>query len=149
MIDLTQIEQQLLQIIAIIILTILGFIGKRILAWMGIKLSDAGKAELEDAVGKSLTYGLAKSTDLIKAKGWDHADVKNKTIQEGLAYVLAKFPDAMARAGIDSNNPVEVFQKLSGLMERKFPEAVTLAAASPATPPAPVVSVAVTENKGT
>lgn len=148
MIDLTQIEQQLLQLVAIIILTILGFIGKRVLAWMGIKLTDAGKAEMEDVVDKSLAYGLAKSTDLIKEKGWDHVDVKNETLETGLAYALEKFPDAMARAGIDTKDPVTASQQLTGILERKFPEAVTIAAASPATPPAPVVSVAVTETKG-
>jgi hypothetical protein len=146
--DLTSVETQLLQALGVILLAIAIAAGRVILKKLNIQLTDAQKAELEDVAAKSVTAGIVKSQDLIREKGWDHADVKNVVVAHAIDYAIQKFPDAMARSGIDADKPVQSAEKLADLMERKFPEAATAAAASPvtpldpaSTPPVPVVPV--------
>ena len=141
--DLTGIETQILTGVGIAIGGMLIAFGQRLLAWMNVKLSVAQKAELEDNAGKALAFGISQAQHEIAAKGWDHIDVKDHVLAAATAYAIDKFPDSLARVGVDTSKPIEATQKLADVMERKFPEAVTVAAASPATPevPEPVVPV--------
>lgn len=136
-VDLSSLEQQALQVLGAVILGIGIVAGKRFLAWMNYKVTDAQKLEMEDVTGKALQYGISKTTDMIKARGWDHPDVKSQVIAEALEYAKDKFPGALARAGIDTTDPLATAQQMSGILERKFPEAATVAVASPVTPPHP------------
>src|SRR5882672_7902152 len=120
--DLSAIETQILQAIGgVVLIGVLWAIryGAGILQ---IKLSDTQKAELEDVAGKSLAFGLSKIDAVIRAKGWDHIDVKNQAVQLAVGYAVTKFPDAMQRAGIDATSTKTAAIPLTPLLERKFPE---------------------------
>lgn len=132
--DLTGIETQILSGVGIILGGVLVAFSQRLLAWMNVKLSVAQKAELEDSASKALAFGISQAQQEIAAKGWDHIDIKNRVIVKATDYALKRFPDSLARVGLDTSKPVEAAEKLADVMERKFPEAVAIAAASPATP---------------
>jgi len=139
-IDLSTIETQTLQALGIVLMAGLGWVMQRVLARLEISLSDAQKAEMEDVAGKALTYGITQAQGRIKAEGWDSVSVKNAVVATAASYAVAQFPGAMANAGFDISTPSAASAtagKLTGILTRKFPEMVTAAAASPATPPAP------------
>jgi hypothetical protein len=139
-IDLSTIESQLLQALGIVLMAGLGWVMQRVLARLKISLSDAQKAEMEDVAGKALTYGITQAQTKIKAQGWDSINVKDTVVATAAGYMVAQFPGAMANAGFDISTPQaahETTGKLMGILTRKFPEMATVAAASPATPPAP------------
>lgn len=139
-IDLSTIETQLLQALGIALMAGLGWVMQRVLARLKISLSDAQKAEMEDVAGKALTYGITQAQAKIKAQGWDSVNVKDAVVATAASYAVAQFPGAMANAGFDISTDeaaIETAGKLTGILTRKFPEMVTVAATSPATPPAP------------
>ncbi len=140
--DLSGVQAQLLQTLAIVVLGVLVAIGRLVLKKLNISLTDDQKSELEDVASKSLTWGITQSEALIKAKGWDHIAVKNAVVAAAIGYAIEKFPDAMKRSGIDTSNPAAAAEKLSGVMNRVLPNAVAQAADSPATPPATVLVAA-------
>jgi hypothetical protein len=142
-IDLSTVETELLQGLGVVLLALALAANKLALSWLNAKLGSARielsastKAELEDAAGKALTFGITQADALIRAKGWDHAEVRNAVLATATSYVIGQFPDALARAGIDPSNPVAAAAQLVGILTRKLPEAATTAAASPVTPPA-------------
>jgi hypothetical protein len=141
--DLTGVETELLQALGVVLLALMIAAGRLILKRLNIQLTAAQKAEMEDVAEKSITAGIAKSQDVIKAKGWDHAEVKSAVVGDAITYAINKFPDAMKRAGINTKTPVQAAEQLADVMERKFPEVATAAAASPVTPPAPPATGAV------
>lgn len=157
MIDLSTVETELLQGLGIVLLGIGIAGGKLALSWLNtklgaakIQLSASTKAELEDAAGKALTFGITQADALIRAKGWDHVDVRNAVLATATSYAIGQFPDALARAGIDPSNPVAAAAQLAGILTRKLPEAATTAAASPATPPvAPPAAAPLSAATGT
>lgn len=136
--DLSAVEGQILSALGIIIGGVMIAFGRRLLQWMNVKLSTAQKAELEDNAGKALDYGISLAQDEIAKKGWDHADIKNQVIATATAYAIQKFPDSLARVGVDTSNPKQAAYQVADVMERKFAGAMATAAASPATPSVPV-----------
>jgi hypothetical protein len=141
-IDLSTVETDLLQGFGIVVLGIGIAGGKLALSWLNTKLDTAKiqlcastKAELEDAAGKAIMFAITQADALIRAKGWDHVEVRNAVLATATSYAIGQFPDALARAGINPSNPVAAAAQLAGILTRKLPEAATTAAASPATPP--------------
>jgi uncharacterized protein with gpF-like domain len=135
--DLSQIEQQILMLIAGLILAILTVAAKRFMSWLGIKQTDAQMAQLDDVAGKALTYGVTQAQATIKAKGWDHVDVKDQVVATAAQYAVQKFPDALKGAGIDTTSVNAAANDLQGVLQRKFPEVAAVMVTSPATPPGP------------
>lgn len=136
-IDLSQIEQQILMLLAGLILAILTVAAKRFMSWLGVKNADAQMAQLDDVAGKALSYGVTQAQATIKAKGWDHADVKNQVVATAAQYAVQKFPETLAGAGIDTSSLNAAADSLQGVLQRKFPEVAAVMVASPATPPGP------------
>ena len=132
--DLTGIETQILTAVGIVLGGVMIAFGQRLLAWMNVKLSVAQKAELEDSASKALAFGISQAQHEIGVKGWDHIDVKNQVIETATAYAIKKFPDSLARVGVDTSKPLLAAERLADVMKRKFPEAIAAAAVSPATP---------------
>lgn len=98
--------------------------------------------QVDDALNKSLTVGLQSADYMIRTRGWDDVAVKNHTIATAANYMIANFPDKVKAMGLDPTNAGTVTKLVDGALNRAFPNAVTVAAASPATPPTPPVTVA-------
>lgn len=99
-------------------------------------------AAFDGALGKALQFGVTASEDLIRAKGWDHVDVKSQVVGIALNTMVARFPGALAAVGLSANLGDPANQKaIQDALQRALPAAFTVAAASPATPPAPSLAV--------
>lgn len=133
-IDLTPITNVLLQLAATVLLGLGSWGATRLVSWLGLKNSAQATANLDDALQKSVTYGLQQSQAMIAAKGWDHVDVHNAALASALPYMIQRFPDALKAAGVDMSNQQALQATVAGALDRSFPQAVAVAAASPATP---------------
>ena len=89
-----------------------------------------------------LTFGVTKAEQVIAQKGWDHIDSKDAVIRVALQALPEKFPDALAGAGIDLNANDGRSQVIDQ-MTRMIPDVFARAAASPATPPAPLQPIVI------
>jgi len=134
-VDLTPITNVLLQLAGAVILGVGTWAIGRLLQWLGLKTSAQAMANLDDALGKAVTYGLQQSQDLIRQKGWDHADVRNATLAAAVPYLIKRFPDTLKAVGVDLSNEKATTEAVTGALDRAFPHAAATAAASPATPP--------------
>jgi hypothetical protein len=138
-IDLTAIEAQMLQALAIILLGIGLALARLIAKLLNLQFTAEQSGQLEDVAGKSLAFGIVQAKDMIAAKGWDHADVKNAVVATAAQYAIAQFPKVLAKSGFDLSAPDLTEERLANtILTRKFPDAMTAAAPSPATPPAPM-----------
>jgi hypothetical protein len=137
-VDVSPVVQSVIGLCAVA-LTVLGGIALQVVAakWK-VQLSASQSAEFDAALSKALTYGATTADAEIRAKGWDHPDVKNAVVATALTYAVAKFPDAIAAVGLstDLTNPTNV-ATITAALQRALPAAMLTASASPATPPAP------------
>lgn len=135
-VDVTPVTNALMQLAAAVVLAVGTWAVSRFVQWLGLKNAAQATANLDDVLQKGVTYGLQQSLDLIKQKGWDHVDVRNQVLDTALPYVISRFPDTLAAVGLDPNNTQDLTDKVRGALDRAFPHAAAVAAASPATPPA-------------
>lgn len=136
MIDLSGIETQILTGLAGLIGLGLLWLIQRAAGLIKQHLTAGQTAALDDAAGKALQFGITQAQGMIKAKGWDHVDVKDAVVATAAQYAASKFPDALKGAGIDTTSVASATASLDGILQRKFPEVAAQMAASPATPPA-------------
>jgi len=134
--DLSPVINVLLQLAATVLLAVGTWGISMIVRWLGLKNSAQATASLDDALQKSVTYGLQQSQALIRQKGWDHADVKSAALRQALPYMIKRFPDVLGSAGIDMSDQAALQATVTGALDRAFPHAAAVAASSPATPPA-------------
>lgn len=132
-----QIEMDLIRAFVIILLGVGIWAFKLLLAKLGIQLTAAQKAELQDIADKALAYGFSQAQGEILTHGWDHIAVKNKVLEEAAPYALTKFDQGLKRSGIPTADPVKAGEQLAGILNRRYADAAAKAAASPATPPEP------------
>ena len=96
------------------------------------------KANLESDLQTALAFGVSKAIPAIQAKGWDHVDVHSQIVADAAEYFLQRFPDRAAAiaksAGAAAETPDDA---VADTLTARLPEALAVAAASPATPPAP------------
>lgn len=105
---------------------------------LGFQATAQNKANLEADLQTALAFGVAREIPEIKAKGWDHLDVHNAIIAHAINFMLQRFPDrSAALASPTIPQDVAVMESLTA----RLPEAMAIAAASPATPPAPPIIV--------
>lgn len=103
----------------------------------GLESTAQDKANLETELQASLKFGIAKALPVIRAEGWDSVDVHSAVLAHAANYFLSRFPERTATiadtatAVSDSGVKAAVTDTLSA----RLPEAVAIAAASPATPP--------------
>ena len=134
--DITPITSALMQLLGAVIMGFGTWAVGRFVQWLGLKNSEQIAANIDDALRKAVTYGLQQAQDEIRAKGWDHVDVRNKALQQALPYMINHFPDTLKAAGLDLNNQDQTAKLVERALDRAFPEAARQAAESPATPPA-------------
>lgn len=139
---LHQFELEILQLLGVAIGSLILLALQRVLAWLHITLTAARQAALAGAVDKMMTLGVTQADRIIRANGWDHPDSKNAVINLALSGVETKFQTTLANAKINPDDPVDRL-KLTEMMERLWPDVATRLAASPVTPPAPVVPTAI------
>lgn len=127
-----EIEAELLQGIAIVLLSLVTAGAKTLLARLKLSLTAAQRAELEEVAEKSLSWAVNKSLDEIRARGWDHVTVKGEIIDEAVTYCITRFWPTLKANKLKTNDP-----KLVTMIERKLPAAAALALATVQAIPAP------------
>jgi hypothetical protein len=108
----------------------------RVFTWLGYKADDQRRTLAEGLFQKMIAAGASATEAEIKAKGWDHPDVKNSIIAMGLEYGIKEFQPGLKLAGLDPSDPATPAFIRSSL-DRIFATAVAPIVASPVTPPAP------------
>jgi hypothetical protein len=141
-IDISQILTPLLQVICTALVAVLIWASERAIAWLNVKMSAAHlevsasqTAQFDDAIRKSMTFGLGQMHEKIQALGWDHPTVKSSAVALALDYATAHFPGALAAVGIDIKNPTATAAFVTAALNRSFPAVAKTVADSPATPP--------------
>ena len=135
-IDLSPVVNVLLQLAATVLLAAGTWAIGMVVRWLGLKNAAQVTASLDDALQKSVTYGLQQSQDVIRQKDWDHVDVRSVALAHAVPYLIQHFPDALGAAGVDLSDRAALWATVTGALDRAFPHAAAIAANSPATPPA-------------
>ncbi len=131
---LTPLIDMLLQLVAAVLLSMGTWAVARLIRWLGLRNSAQATGALDDALQKSITFGLQQSQDLIRRKGWDDVDVRTSAIGQALPYMIERFPDVLKAVGVDTSDQASLQRIVSGALDRAFPQAASVAAASPGTP---------------
>ena len=142
-IDITPMTNALLELFATLLLAAGTWAIGRLVRWLGLKNAAQATVNLDDALQKSVTYGLQQSQSLIKQNGWDSVDVHDQSLAKAVPYMIAHFPDALKGVGLDLSDTSKLQTTVGAALDRAFPASVTAVAASPATPPAVVPAAAV------
>lgn len=139
-IDLSVLLKPLLELLGTLALAMLTAALRRLFEWLGLRNRSQLRLVFDDILQKGILWGIQQAEDLIRVKGWDHLDVRDKTVAEALDYITARFGASLApvlrqdglRLGSDAAGA-----ELRAALERAYPVAAGIAAASPVTPPAP------------
>lgn len=136
--DLTPIEQPIIALAGIVVTAAAGWLAQRLGSYLGIKRNDAAMQAFDAALARSVQAGASGAQDLIKAKGWDHVDVKNSIVATAAPILITRFAPALVGVGLDPADPGGTTTAyVTAELNRIFPTAMTAVAASPVTPPAP------------
>jgi len=125
----------LLPLLAALLLGVGTWAISRLVKWLNLKNAELITASLNDALHKSVAYGLQQSHDLIHANGWNSIEVKNKTLGTAFQYMIDRFPDTLKAVGVDPLKPDAIEKVVTSALDRVFPQAASIAASSPVTPP--------------
>lgn len=137
-VDLTPLFQGVIAVAASAIGVFGSIALRQVAAKWHIDVTQAQNDNFDDALNKAITAAAMAAQKEIAAKGYDHVDVKNTVLSGALSYVAAKFPDALAGAGLSSNiGDARNAAAITAALTRAYPAAMTVVAASPATPPTP------------
>lgn len=134
-VDLSGLEQQLLQILGIALASIAIWAVQRFATKLGVDKNAQVVATLDDAVSKAINGGVMQATDAIKAKGWDEVTVHNQIAAAAVQQLSDHAQVALKNAGYDPSTP-QGQADIKEVVMSALPDALTSAAASPATPPA-------------
>lgn len=107
----------------------------------GLEATAQDKANMETELQAALAFGVAKALPEIKARGWDSVDMHSVVLADAATYFLQRFPDRTKiiadAAGIIPMR--EVRSAVTDTLHARLPEALAVAATSPATPILPIV----------
>jgi hypothetical protein len=98
------------------------------------------QALFSETMMKVAVAGVGQAAPLVHSHGWDSPVFKSAAISAGITYAAAEFPDVLAQVGIDPTDPAQVAAKVSAALDRLFPQAAAIVAASPATPDASITA---------
>lgn len=108
----------------------------------GVEVSEKDQAKLNEEAKIALNMAVVKASEVIRAKGWDHVDVKNRILADAAEFFLQRFPDRSQQiakvAGADTK--IQKFAAVEESLMARLPAAAAEAAASPATPPNTLVA---------
>lgn len=133
---------EVLQLLALVLGGLATWVLKRLLSWIGLKLRADRLAMLQQVIDKAMMLGVVKAEEVIREKGWDSLDAKHSVINVAIPVLEEKFRDTLKENGLDTNDPTDRL-RIYEQMERMVPDLFARAAASPATPPAPVAAAVV------
>lgn len=113
----------------------------RLRAKWGMQAIAQNTSNTESDLAIALKAGITKTLPLIAAKGWASPDVRTAVLSEATAYLQQRFPDRAAQivAAAQPVGPtapaVPDTVAVKETLAARLPDAVAIAAASPATPP--------------
>lgn len=135
-VDLTPIVQATIGIGAIAISVFGSWALNNLARRLGIEISSAQRARFDQAISKAAQAGAVAAEDMARVRGWDHPDVRNQMIAQGLSYAVSRFDATMKEVGLDPAKP-ENLMRIRGAIERVLPVAAAPIAASPITATGP------------
>lgn len=138
-VDLAPLVQAAVGIAALAVATFGSWALQRLATRLGIQLSAERQARLDDAMTKAAQAGAVAAENLASTRGWDHPEVRNQMIGQGLQYLVARFPDALKQCGLDPADPADA-ARIRGAIERVLPVAAAPIAASPITTSGPAAA---------
>jgi len=139
-VDLSPVLSTAIQLGALGLMVVGGWAIQRLAVKLGVDAHAAVANQLDQVVNKAIATGAAAANDTIKAKGWDHPDVKNQVLAVAAVALRSEAPGLLKKAGIDLGDPVTAAARIQTLLNRAFPTAMAPVAASPVTPPTPVAA---------
>jgi hypothetical protein len=137
-VDLSPVITPLLSVVGIALATAATWALTKLGQKWGIDKNTAVMANLNTAAMNGISAAVMAAQQQIKAKGWDHPEVQNALVATAASYVADKFPDTLAKAGLDPST-TQGQQDIRDLVTRALPAGVAAAAASPTTPPVPPI----------
>lgn len=139
---------ELLQLLGLVIGSLLIWLLKRVIAWVGLKLRADQSAMLTAAVDKAMTLAVVRAERLIEERGWAAPESRHEVLTRAVPILEEKFRDTLRDNGLNPTSQGDR-QRIYEMMERMVPDVFSRAAASPATPSAPIVpAVVVPSNTG-
>lgn len=136
-VDLSPIIQAAVGFAALAIGTLGGWALQRIAVKLGIQISAERRQQFDQAIMKSAQAGAVAAEDMARVRGWDHPEVRNEMVAQGLQYLETRFVETLKDSGIDPTNPANA-ERIRGAIERAMPVAAAPVAASPITTSGPV-----------
>ena len=133
-IDISAIEQDILQAVGIALATVAIWAINQVGAKFKVDKNSAIISALDDAAKKGIDAGVSDASQLIREKGWDHADVKNAVAATAVQQILDHSQTALAQAGYDPSTPAGQAAVVD-IVNRALTPVMAEAAASPSTPP--------------
>lgn len=131
--DLTPILTPLLQLAGIALAAGATWAVGRAASYFHISAQNTAIQAFDDALVRSIHAGAGAAADAIKANGYDHVDVQSQIVAWAAPYAMEKFGPALKNIGLDPNDPAATTRYITDELNRVFPAAITLYAASPAT----------------
>lgn len=132
--DISSLLNEILQGLGVVVLAIAITAGRKLISWMGLKVTQDQANTLNTVANNALDWAIAQATNLIAEKGWDHPSVKAAVIQAALSYAQKNAEGGLRKAGIDTSAKVKSALALQPILERTFSGAMDKAATSPASP---------------
>lgn len=137
-VDLSPIESAAISLAAVALSTFGTWALYRLADLFHISRQNVAIQGFDNALVKSVQAGAGAVNDEIKAKGWDHVDVKSSIVALAAPYAMAKFAPALKSIGLDPADPGGATTRyLTDELNRIFPTAMIPVAQSPVTPPSP------------
>jgi hypothetical protein len=115
---------------------------------LGVEVTAQNKANMEADLNAALKVGITSFLPMIEQKGWNSPEVRDAILSAATAYLRQRFPDraasitAAAQPASAYDPKVSSTAAIGQTLAARLPDAVSVAAASPATP-------AVTQAPGT
>jgi hypothetical protein len=134
-------NHEVIQFVGLVISALLSWLLVQVMRWMQLKLRADHLAMLQASIDKAMTLAVMRAEQKIHETGWASIETRSEVIAQTIPILEEKFKETLAANGINLNDE-ESRRKLLDQIQRQMPDVFTRAAASPVTPPAPVLPAA-------
>jgi hypothetical protein len=139
--------------VAVVVLPVVGTMIvqalRRLSAKWELQATAQNTANMESDLRTVLNVGIAKALPLIETKGWSSPAVREAVLATAADYLRQRFPDRTGQIVAAAQTPWEKIPTAEAVIETlaaRLPDAIAVAAASPATPPATLVNPGVSTH---
>lgn len=135
-------NEDVLLFLATIISSMLMWIAGQAINYFGIRIRADRMALLQAAMDKAMMLAVMRTRETIEREGWDSTDAQFEVINKAVPIIETKFRETLHKNGLWPGDE-KSRRMIRDQMERMLPDVFARAAASPATPHAPVAAAVV------